>query len=93
MLALAQQIPVEQQPKAVVRVPTHAGRVPALGAIGRHLRREVPNLNLYEVGVTHPAREDAHATLKGARPRILQNPRQGARPARDGARRGTAPPQ
>ena len=70
MLPVTQPIPVEQHPKAIVRIPTHAFRVQAFRPVARFLRDGGAggclNLQGHGVGLTHPAGEHANATLKGA---------------------------
>ena len=88
MLPLPQQIPVEQQPKPIVRIPTRTLGIQPLRPIRRHLPPGSPNRKLDRVGVTHPAREHPDPTLKGVMTRILQKPRQPTRPARGGPSRG-----
>ena len=89
MLAIPQPVPVEQQPKAIVRVsaqrrPIRQGRgVRPLRAIRGVLAQDGPifldDLKLHPLGFTHPAGEHAHATLKRRWPRILQIPGQQGR--------------
>ena len=68
---VAQQVPVEQQPKAVVPVATHRGGIRPGGAVGGHHTWAAVDLQFHHVGVTHPARYQADAALEGRRPRVL----------------------
>ena len=72
MLAIAEQVPVEQQPKAVVHVSTLSFRVGPVGSVGRWQAVGAVNLNVHRFGLTDPARNDPDATLDGVWPRNLQ---------------------
>ncbi len=74
MLPVPEQVPVEQQPKAVVGVPTHACRVGPIRAIRRHQGRPLVHDDLDSLGITHPAGDDGNATLEGSGGRILHHP-------------------
>ena len=74
MLPVPEQVPVEEQPKAVVGVPTHAAGVGPTRAIRRHQGRSRVQDDLDRLGVTHPAGDDANATLEGRGGRILHHP-------------------
>ena len=71
---VTQQIPVEQQAKAVIAVAADAGRVDTVGPIAGHKsqRRVSIDLDLDLRGVTHPAGEQADPALERAREWILQ---------------------
>ena len=75
VLPLPQQIPVEQQPKPIVCVPTGILGVQALCPVGGSLPGQVPERDLYLVRRTHPARDNTDAALKAVRSRVLQEPR------------------
>ena len=71
MLPVPEHIPVEEQPKAVVGVPTDACRVGPIRAIRRHQWRPLVHDDFDSLGITHPAGDDANATLEGRAGRIL----------------------
>ena len=73
MDAVAQEIPVVQQAKAVIRIATHALGVSPVGAISGLHQRLVVKLDLNPSGLTHPARDDPETALKGTRLGILQD--------------------
>ena len=72
MNTLAQEIPVVQQAKAVIRIATRASGVSPIGAIGSLNGRSVVKDNLNPSGLTHPARDNPETALKGAGLGILQ---------------------
>ncbi len=74
MLAVPEQIPVEEQPKAVVGVATRGRGVGPTRAIRRHQGRSRVQDDLDSLGVTHPAGDHPNATLEGRRGRILHHP-------------------
>ena len=55
MFPVPQQIPVEQEAEAVVRVAADVCRIQALRPIRRDLPPEVPNLDLDFFGLTIPS--------------------------------------
>ena len=72
MLPIAQQIPVDQQPKAVIRVPTRGFGVGPLRAVGGRLHRPV-QFNLDRLRLAYPARDHPDPALRRPPPRILQD--------------------
>ena len=90
MVAIPQQIPVEQQAEAVVAVPANRGRVRPLRPIRcRQLydfSRLLLDLNRDRFPLTHPTRNHAQPALKGRRPGILHRADHQACAQRVGAR-------
>ena len=77
MPAVAEQVPVEQQAEAIVRVPTAVGRVGPFGARAGLEDQRVVRIarledNLHRVGLAHPAGNDAQAALERPRGGVLQ---------------------
>ena len=85
MHPVAQQIPVVQQPKTIIRVATHLAGIAPAGAVGGRLARPAVKRDLNPPRVARPARDDTDAALEGIRLGVLQ--RLLRPPARDGDER------